>query len=428
MCIAFVKETDKDFPSEDTMLTCWKDNPDGAGYAWYDKEVDGWNVVKGLMTWNNFLERFNRDRERFNLDDKMVCVHFRVGTTGPKNGGATHPFPFLNVDNNNIHALEYTSKAVLFHNGTVGPGNANFSDTAMAAKAYWHLAPHIFEEGKANTGLLKILEEVLDTAHSRYALCYGDTLLMLGSWVEDKASGLFYSNDRFTKEKTFWWKRQQPTPVTPTVNDTIDSGISSPFGIIIQLPPHSRDSKAFRHVDSGWDWDKWEARYNTAPTPPNENLAEDMIKIYDGKGNVVYEVERKDKQKPTIHCMTCKLDIIDKTYLNDGECPGCDTLLDPDAKPKEDKPYDFRDVYKCPTCDEQSYIVDVSSDVVNSANYPELSDFTRCNKCSCVWGYTEMDTEWVIGYQDAGCDFIEHTKPLPKKDEPDGWIAREETA
>lgn len=451
MCIMFVKECDKDFPSHETMKVCWDDNRDGAGYAWYNEESEAWKVVKGLMSWNEFLQRFEEDRKTYELDDKLVCVHFRVGTTGPNTGGATHPFPFIDVTPENIHKTEYETKGIMFHNGTLSNGTVSMSDTAMAAMQYWHIVPHIFETGETNQGLLKILEEVLNSKVCRYAICYENHLIMLGPWVKDEESGLMYSNERFVAEKTWRYKAQQRVKEERAKADARQASFEKGDTQYLRMPKDVRTYTKFVGTDNVWNWELWDNRYKTKKPVlgPTEDLGKaKSFDVMDMDGNTLFTVDAdEDFDKgdivdvtPTesgIICITCQNHVKDRSYLIEGECPGCGTLLDPewsktypaesavddnmsaavDAALSEEEEFDYRDVYQCPTCKETSYIVDVDEDKVPHAyQQKDLSDFTKCNKCSCVWGYTNDDKEWVLGFQNehSGSIGFQNSSTLPQ--------------
>jgi predicted RNA-binding Zn-ribbon protein involved in translation (DUF1610 family) len=394
----FLKEHTVAFPSKETMKICWDDNDDGAGFAWYDKETDMWKVVKGLMSWTAFENRFDKDRKKYKLDEKMVVVHFRVGTTGPRNGGATHPFPFIDVTDDNLFALEYESKALLFHNGTLCAGNAQMSDTAMAARDYSPMTPHLFETGECDKGLLPILEEVLVSKTCRYVITHSNRAIMLGPWVHDKETDLHWSNERYVFEKTAAGKREAALKNIPTHVHNSPPSTRSLFEV--DLPEKWQNKSAFL-MGGTWSWDKWDGRWNTNSTAERVT---NTVKFYDINGKVTHEYDPwdnsdvKEQQKPII-CMSCNMEIRDITWLNDGECPGCGTLLMPEQD-NNNWEYTDADIYVCPTCDETSMIVDVPDRILSTTMKKGLEDFTKCGKCECVWGYNARKEPWIIGYHD----------------------------
>lgn len=382
------------------MRICWDDNDDGAGFAWYNTEKNNWKVVKGLMTWTAFEERFDKDREKYKLDDKMVVVHFRVGTTGPRNGGATHPFPFVDVTEDNLFTLEYETKGILFHNGTLCAGNALMSDTAMAARDYSPLIPHMFEDDKVDNGLLAILEEVLVAKTCRYVVAYEDTALMLGPWIHDKDTNLHWSNERYVFEKT-----AKGIAAARQKNNSITNRIGELFEV--DLPDRWRTHVHFMQAGV-WNWDKWDGRWNT--TTDIKNITTNKpLRFYDVNGKLTHEYDPHDKseiieQDNYIVCVSCNMEIKDRTWLSHGECPNCGTILEPEddwADKKEEDGWEDGDIYICPTCDETSMIVDIDETLITSECSKDLSDFTKCGKCECVWGYTYSKQPWVVGYHDT---------------------------
>ena len=50
MCIAILSEHGVEIPTEEVLKRCWNKNPDGAGYAYLNKDNE-WTVKKGIRTW-----------------------------------------------------------------------------------------------------------------------------------------------------------------------------------------------------------------------------------------------------------------------------------------------------------------------------------------------------------------------------------------
>ena len=412
MCIMFIKDFDMAFPSDKTMKICWDDNRDGAGYAWYDNTIDMWHVVKGLMSWTAFLDKFNEDREKYELDKKSVVVHFRVGTSGPEVGGATHPFPAVETEGVTVNTLEYTCKGVFFHNGTVGAGTKELSDTQVATLDYVQpMVPHIFEDDQFNEPLLDILAECLNATGNRYVITHGPNIHYLGSWVKDAETGMVFSNSRYKEENT----RYQAAAIKASIPHTTTNVVTTVNGLVeYELIPRLEDVTLFMNEDYGtFDWNKWDNRYtledNTTTTTTDKTI--ETIEVYGADGEVKYTVARDPKdteawediqqQSPdappagSTTCITCNLFVMPNELVH-GECPGCGTILDPDGylEAKEDQRN-----YGCPTCDKNMSIeFDGFPEVIKSAKARGLDDFCTCWDCGCVWGYTSKDNRWTLGY------------------------------
>jgi len=83
MCIAIWKPQGIEL-TEEILQNCWDKNPDGAGFMY--SEDNKLHVVKGLMTYNEFLDAYSPH------SDKNAALHFRIATHGGVNPENTHPF------------------------------------------------------------------------------------------------------------------------------------------------------------------------------------------------------------------------------------------------------------------------------------------------------------------------------------------------
>lgn len=83
MCIAIYKKAGTQLLPE-TLQTSWNSNPDGAGFMYAEKNK--LNIVKGLMTFTEFLDAYEPHKE------KECVLHFRIRTHGEANAENTHPF------------------------------------------------------------------------------------------------------------------------------------------------------------------------------------------------------------------------------------------------------------------------------------------------------------------------------------------------
>ena len=112
---------------------CWINNPDGAGFAWAEKNHHTFS--KGYMKYNEFLAAY----QQINIFPHVV--HFRTSSSGAIIPELTHPFVCSEIVPTNI---EWTGKeSLLFHNGVIvgwemmarlfgiDPLDPNWSDTRL---------------------------------------------------------------------------------------------------------------------------------------------------------------------------------------------------------------------------------------------------------------------------------------------------------
>jgi hypothetical protein len=197
MCIALYVPNGVKAPDEETLERCFNRNSDGSGFGWYNKKEKTWVVSKGFMTFKQFWEAFKAKKFKDSTD---LVIHFRIGTSGRRvHPDCTHPFPV--ADNfEDMVAHEFKSKNIVLHNGIVGFGEGNASDTMVAIKQHADpLWPYLNDEK-----VLKLLGGLLESDRSRWLLAKEDEVVLLGTWVED--NGISYSNEGF----------RPPKPIKPT--------------------------------------------------------------------------------------------------------------------------------------------------------------------------------------------------------------------
>ena len=116
MCIAIYSLKGTDIPSEDILRTCFRNNPDGAGFAFNkDGKVQ---IVKGFMDFDSFISAFKKYDTKYGFKDRGVLIHFRIATHGGVNVGCCHPFPIKKKKKQLKKSLLVSDYAVI-HNGII---------------------------------------------------------------------------------------------------------------------------------------------------------------------------------------------------------------------------------------------------------------------------------------------------------------------
>jgi len=187
MCIIAVSAHGIKPLTKDVLGICFANNPDGAGFAYWDIENQIWKVEKGLMSFQEFWAAY--EAHNFTDADYVVC-HFRVGTSGLKDKGNTHPFPICK-DIEEMRQIKFETKNMLIHNGVVGTGEAIASDTMCFVRDY--VAP-LHQFIKKDIRIIKILEELANDSKGRWFVTQGPTIWQWGTWEKDKESGWEFSN------------------------------------------------------------------------------------------------------------------------------------------------------------------------------------------------------------------------------------------
>lgn len=192
MCIILTCEATRR-PDADTIGTCWRVNPDGAGYAY----ATGSEVVisKGYMGLEDFRFALSRVPQ-----DVPLILHFRIGTSGGYGPEVTHPYP-VTSDLTSLHALDVECPVAIAHNGILpyaSDDSRGISDTiAYIQRVVSRVARQrtvidnggLCKSAKARHALLRT------SKGSRLALIdAAGHLLRLGEGWETVSPGIYASN------------------------------------------------------------------------------------------------------------------------------------------------------------------------------------------------------------------------------------------
>jgi predicted glutamine amidotransferase/DNA-directed RNA polymerase subunit RPC12/RpoP len=426
MCIAIVNEAGVELPDKATLKRCWRDNPDGAGYA-YLTEDNQWHVKKGLMSWDAFWESFTA--EKF-TKDHTVAIHFRVGTAGRTpstawqgvlGGGAehcTHPFPI--ADNQlELDQLEYTTRNIIMHNGVVGRGEGPLSDTQVMIR---DITSVLFKYAEKDEKVFNIMDNLMDSGvrykGSRWWIGHGDNYVMMGGW-EEAEDGNFYSHDGYLPDKE-WWKKNKYAYESQFpglfYNDTNDTSMTLIQNTNITTMKGSK-AMQFCGEEGTWSWDVWAATscelcltHSSQSLPdkavnlvtkdviditnePDGNVkeiydapGENIIALVDEHGNVVWdeilEPDPNDRLDTKLyHCVDCGAELT-RYEMPDDTCPYCYSVVRVDYEEEND--------VKCPHCQEEKYLLESSFDVGD----------TECMRCGAIFIDTMPSMEGVVGWNE----------------------------
>ena len=199
MCIAIAKPQGVAIPSKKTLETCWKNNPDGAGFAFND---DGKVVIhKGFMDFNSFITDFTQCDKIYNFKNRGVLIHFRIATHGSVNGAMTHPFP-IHTDEGALSKPVFRSNYAVIHNGIISltsgtaQKNQGLSDTAIFIRDYLEKIARN-KKWFTNECNISLIEQLIDSSKMAILRCDGKIIKTKGFHDKD---GIFYSNTSYTDE------------------------------------------------------------------------------------------------------------------------------------------------------------------------------------------------------------------------------------
>lgn len=209
MCIIISKKSGINFPSDDIIKNCFENNDDGAGIMFKRFNEKAVSIVKGIMR----LTELQDTLKELNLDIKdSVVYHFRLATHGGKSQGNTHPFPITSNFAKMKELIQVTDLAMV-HNGVIPikTSQEDCSDTMEFIRSYvseWKKKGSIFSKKS-----IEVMKN--ETGSSKYAfLDKKGTITLVGKgWINDKASGLMFSNsgykERFYGSIGYLWESEE---------------------------------------------------------------------------------------------------------------------------------------------------------------------------------------------------------------------------
>lgn len=192
MCIIVAKEKGKSLPSKKTLKRCFDYNSDGAGFMYVDK---GKVVIdKGYMSFTSFYNRLKELKQKYDITNKALVMHFRIGTSGKGAKNLTHPFPLSNKvkELNKIHTKTMLGIA---HNGIIHEYEYDdtLSDTQSFIKDFMYPISELSHDFYRRLDIQKILKK--ECASKLCILDTNENLYYIGEFIEDK--GIMYSNGTY---------------------------------------------------------------------------------------------------------------------------------------------------------------------------------------------------------------------------------------
>lgn len=204
MCVIAYKPTNIAFPSETTLMNCFENNNDGAGFMYAYKGVV--HIQKGYTNYTAFKSALDKAR-KITGDKVPYVMHFRIATQGFEKT-MTHPFP-LSSNMKNLRKTKYDCNIGVAHNGILSltsDGSKDYSDTMKFITQYLSLIIRgytWYKDDRTKTLIERLIEG------SRFAILdkNGHCELLGKGWIEDK--GVHYSNDSYKYKKivypTYYW-------------------------------------------------------------------------------------------------------------------------------------------------------------------------------------------------------------------------------
>jgi len=172
--------------NDSTITIMYINNPDGAGYMYYDKETKTVIVRKGFMSCKSLLSSLHSH----DLTDTNVVLHFRIGTSGLNDKLNCHPYPVFDKN-----ATKCSTSLAVAHNGILTaynpPKNSKINDTQMFINS---VLKNLKKNFVYDADKMMLLETIVGTNKFAF-LDDKNHVTTVGKFVEH--DGYLYSNNSY---------------------------------------------------------------------------------------------------------------------------------------------------------------------------------------------------------------------------------------
>lgn len=197
MCIIIYKDKDILAPNVNIISNCFLNNPDGAGLALWRAGTDFIQIDKGFMDLGAYLDFV--DSVKIQPED-IAVFHFRITTSGGTVPENCHPFPISN-NVKDLKALSIKTQQAFIHNGVLGKGTKDLSDTQLFVKDNLYLLRDKLKNKRVQN---KIAEDTKGSRTVTLDTRFNVTLLT-GDWETDKDTGLLFSNTSYLDDYSYYY-------------------------------------------------------------------------------------------------------------------------------------------------------------------------------------------------------------------------------
>lgn len=188
MCIIAYKPEGVATPAKDILKTCFENNPHGAGLFILRPGEKVAEIHKGYMSFADFWDFASVAVS----PEDMAAYHFRITTSGGTCPENCHPFP-VSSDVADLRALSIRSRYVFVHNGIIGAGSPELSDTQLYVRdTLTSLVGKLKNKATQDRIAADTIGSRTLTVDARY-----HEAILTGNWIEDKDTGLLFSNSSY---------------------------------------------------------------------------------------------------------------------------------------------------------------------------------------------------------------------------------------
>ena len=190
MCIIAIKPKGKEMFSDELIETMFTNNPDGAGYMYYDSKLKKVVIKKGFMT----LDALKKSLSQRNFTRTNLVLHFRIGTSGYNDKLNCHPYPVFQKNK-----LECRTNLGVVHNGILHsytpPKDSKINDTQVFIRDVLSKLDRHFQYDK---NVIRLIEELIGSNKLAF-LDNLNQITTIGKFIND--NGYLFSNTTYKERR-----------------------------------------------------------------------------------------------------------------------------------------------------------------------------------------------------------------------------------
>lgn len=186
MCIIAIKPKNVKMFNKKTIETMFINNPDGAGFMYYDSKLKKVIIKKGFMT----LKELTSELDKHDFTKTNLILHFRIGTSGKNDKLNCHPYPIYQVNGLNVKTdLGMAHNGILYN--YIPYKGCSINDTQLFIHEVLRKLDKEFLNDKDKTFLI---QEIIGTNKLAF-LDKNNKVSLIGDFIED--NGYIYSNNSY---------------------------------------------------------------------------------------------------------------------------------------------------------------------------------------------------------------------------------------
>lgn len=261
MCIIAIKPQGKKMFDDTTIKTMFINNPDGAGYMYYDRATKKVCIKKGFMTCTGLLDSLHSK----DFTDTNLILHFRIGTSGLNDKLNCHPYPLYQIND-----TKCSCELAMAHNGILKeftpPKDSKINDTQTFIKEVLNNLKKgfLFDSDK-----VMLIQKLIGTNKLAF-LTDKNQVLTMGNFITD--DGYQFSNDSYhprslyytpTKSvyKTIAEAKGNTKGNTKSVSKATKSSESDSKCVSKTYKLNKQDKAIWDDYEPNEFWDYWDSKY-----------------------------------------------------------------------------------------------------------------------------------------------------------------------